>query len=175
MYLRKMEKINGTGVSPGIAIGKAFVIKKAETAFSGIVLTTEAEIIEGIAAFNTSVVLALNEIETIKADSELSLQEDALAILEAQIELIGDPQIAEDVIEKIKSERKNANDSLAEVIANLVLVFEAMDDEYMRARAADIKDIGNRILGHLNKQLNSRQNLNKIPLLLPTILVRRIL
>jgi phosphotransferase system enzyme I (PtsI) len=153
MYLRKMEKINGTGVSPGISIGKAFVVKKAETAFSGIVLTTEAEIIEEIAAFNTSVVLALNEIETIKADSELSLQEDALAILEAQIELISDPQIAEDVIEKIKSERKKANHSLAEVIANLVLVFEAMDDEYMQARAADIKDIGNRILGHLNKQL----------------------
>jgi len=147
-----MEKINGIGVSPGISIGKAFLIKKAETAFLGILLTTETEIIAEIDSFNEAIGLAITEIETIKADAELSLQEDEQAILEAQIELISDPQIAEDVIEKIRSEKRSANDALLEVIARVGAVFENMDDEYMRARAADIKDIGNRILGHLGHQ-----------------------
>ncbi len=147
-----MEKINGTGVSPGIAIGKAFVIKKAEAVVSGILLKDEGEIIAAVAGFNKAIDLAVAEIETIIANAKLSASEDELAILEAQIELIGDPQIAEDVIEKIRSERKTANDALIEVIANVVQVFESMEDVYMRARSADIKDIGARILKHLNKQ-----------------------
>jgi phosphotransferase system enzyme I (PtsI) len=141
-----MEKINGTGVSPGIAIGKAFVIKKAEVAVSGILLKGENEVIANVAAFNNAIEVAVNELEVIK----LSLAGTDFEILETQIELISDPQIAEDVIEKIQSERKTANDAVIEVIANVVEVFESMDDEYMRARTADIKDIGSRILKHLN-------------------------
>jgi len=141
-----MEKINGTGVSPGIAIVKAFVIKKAEVAVSGILLKGENEVIANVAAFNNAIEVAVNELEVIK----LSLAGTDFEILETQIELISDPQIAEDVIEKIQSERKTANDAVIEVIANVVEVFESMDDEYMRARTADIKDIGSRILKHLN-------------------------
>ena len=147
-----MEKINGTGVSPGIAIGTAFVMTKQEAAVSGILLVTGAEIIFHTTFFNNAVSLALAEIEAIKAERESSLTDDELAILEAQIELISDPQIAEDVIKKIRSEKRSANDALLEVIAAVVQVFENMDDEYMRARAADIKDIGNRILTHLGNQ-----------------------
>jgi len=43
------------------------------------------------------------------------------------------------------------------VIAGFVQVFESMEDEYMRARAADIKDIGNRILKNLNGQASGKQ------------------
>ena len=155
-----MEKINGTGVSPGIAIGKAFVIKKAKAVVSGILLKDEGEIIAAVAGFNSAIALAVIEIESIIANAKLSALEDELAILEAQIELIGDPQIAEDVIEKIQSERKTADDALIEVIENVVQVFESMEDEYMRARSADIKDIGSRILKHLNKQHSDTAKFN---------------
>ncbi len=155
-----MEKINGTGVSPGIAIGKAFVIKKAEAVVSGILLTDENEIITAVAGFNSAIHLAVAEIEAIIVNAKLSALEEELAILEAQIELIGDPQIAEDVLEKIQSERKTANDALIEVIADVVQVFESMEDEYMRARSTDIKDVGARILKHLNKQHNDTANFN---------------
>ncbi len=155
-----MEKINGTGVSPGIAIGKAFVIKKAEAVVSGVSLNDEGEIVAAVAGFNNAIDLAVAEIEAVIANAKLSALEDELAILEAQIELIGDPQIAEDVIEKIQSERKTANDALIEVIADVVQVFENMDDEYMRARSADIKDIGTRILKHLNKDHDDTAKFN---------------
>jgi phosphotransferase system enzyme I (PtsI) len=152
-----MEKIQGTGVSSGIAIGKAFVIKKAETVVSGILLKDEHEVIVALAAFNMAIDAAVNELEAIK----LSLTGTGLDILETQIELISDPQIAEDVIEKIQSEKKTANDAVVEVIAGVVRVFESMDDEYMRARAADIKDIGSRILKHLNNTKTNTTSFNQ--------------
>ncbi len=93
---------------------------------------------------------AVDEIEAIKSATQPSLHDDDLAILETQIELLTDPQLKSDVIEKITSERKNSADALIEVINAFVQLFEGMDDEYMQGRATDIKDIGERILKHLD-------------------------
>jgi phosphotransferase system enzyme I (PtsI) len=147
--------MKGIGVSPGISIGKAFVIKKKEAVLTGKLLTNESEIPAEIKRFDHAVNLAVDEIESIKANQQLSLQDEDLAILETQVELLIDPQLKNDVIEKIRADKKNANDASIEVIANFVLLFENMDDEYMRARAADIKDIGNRILKHLDDQVQT--------------------
>jgi phosphotransferase system enzyme I (PtsI) len=144
--------MKGIGVSPGISIGKAFVLKRTEVALTGILLKNEAEILLEIERFSLAVSHAANEIESIKANALLTLQDEELALLETHVELLTDPQIKADVIEKIESDKKNANDALIEVISNFVQLFENMDDEYMRARAADIKDIGSRILNHLDGQ-----------------------
>jgi phosphotransferase system enzyme I (PtsI) len=53
---------------------------------------------------------------------------------------------------QLKKLKQNPNDALLEVITGFVQVFKSMDDEYMRARAADVQDIGNRILKNLNGQ-----------------------
>jgi phosphotransferase system enzyme I (PtsI) len=147
--------MKGIGVSPGIAIGKAFVIKKAEAVLSGILLTSKAEISAEIIRFEHAVSQAVDEIDAIRSNQQLSLQDEDLAILETQIELLTDPQLKVDVIEKIVSDRKNSPDALIEVIEAFVQIFEGMDDEYMRARAADIKDIGDLILKHLGEAANS--------------------
>ncbi|UOE46451.1 phosphoenolpyruvate--protein phosphotransferase [Mucilaginibacter sp. SMC90] len=143
--------MKGIGVSPGIAIGRAFVIKKNAPATNGIVLKNQVEIVAEIERFDISVVNALAEIDAIKNSSQLMLNDDDIAILETQVELINDPQIREDVIAKIEAERKTANDAMIEVTASIVTLFESMDDEYMRARSADFQDIGNRILKYINR------------------------
>lgn len=142
--------MNGIGVSPGISIGKARVIKKVQIALTGILLKDEVSIAKEVEHFDDAVRKAIDEIEFIKQNTSLNLHEDDIEILETQIEFLADPQIREDVVEKISSEKRNVNDALIEVIGNMVSVFENMDDEYMRARSADIQDIGNRILKHLN-------------------------
>jgi phosphotransferase system enzyme I (PtsI) len=142
--------MNGIGVSPGISIGKARVIKKVQIALTGILLKDEASIAAEIERFDKAVNKAINEIELIKQNKSLNLHEEDIQILETQIEFLADPQIREDVIEKVSSEKRNVSDALIEVIGNMVSVFENMDDEYMRARSADIQDIGNRILKYLN-------------------------
>jgi len=143
--------MKGIGVSPGIAIGRAFVIKKNAPATNGIVLKNQVEIVAEIERFDISVTNALAEIDAIKNSSQLMLNDDDIAILETQVELINDPQIREDVVAKIETERKTANDAMIEVTAGIIALFESMDDEYMRARSADFQDIGNRILKYINR------------------------
>jgi phosphotransferase system enzyme I (PtsI) len=140
----------GIGVSPGIAIGKAFVIQKKEAALTGTLLNTPAEIQAAIERFDLAISNAIIEVEVIKNNPSLS--NDDIAILETQIELLSDPEIRDGAVEKIEAEHKNPNDALLEVITGFVQVFKSMDDEYMRARAADVQDIGNRILKNLNGQ-----------------------
>jgi phosphotransferase system enzyme I (PtsI) len=140
--------MNGIGVSPGIAIGKAFVFGKAEIAVEGRLLAAE-DLAWEIERFDAAVCLALYEIGDIKSNPHLTLSADELAILEVQVELTNDPQIKEDVVEKINTENKTAADALTEVIASLVEAFEAMGDEYLSARSADLKDAAARILSLL--------------------------
>jgi len=143
--------INGIGVSPGISIGKAFVLKKARNIASGILLSSEDEVLAEISRFDNAIELAINEIEQLKVDQTLALYKEDREILETQLALISDPQIREDVVTKIRTEKITANDALLQVIEVVVQLLENMDNEYMQARSADIKDIGNRIFKHLNK------------------------
>ncbi|SDT00900.1 phosphotransferase system, enzyme I, PtsI [Mucilaginibacter mallensis] len=141
--------MKGIGVSPGIAIGRAYVIKNSKAETTGVLLKDEANISANINQFDDAVSLAINEIGLIKQNPDLTLHEEDIAILDTQIEFISDPQLRNDVIEKIDTEKKNVSDALIEAIANMVKLFREMNDEYMQARSADIQDIGNRILKHL--------------------------
>ncbi len=144
--------MKGIGVSPGIAIGKAFVLQRQEALMTGVLLSNETEILQEVERFDLAVNRAVHDIETLTSDRNHTLQDDELAVLETHIELLTDPQIRADIVEKIETEKKNANDALIEVIDNFVLIFESMDDEYMRGRSIDIKDISRRILGRLKGQ-----------------------
>lgn len=143
--------MKGIGVSPGIAVGRAFVIKKSAPAKNGIILQSKDEISAEAERFNVAVINALAEIAALKNSAQLMLNDDEIGILETQVELINDPQIKEDVLAKIETEHKTANDAMIEVTAGIVALFESMDDEYMRARSADFQDIGNRILKYINR------------------------
>jgi phosphotransferase system enzyme I (PtsI) len=142
--------INGIGVSPGIAIGKAHLLKKQEAALSGVVLLNNADVVAETAKFNNAVALSVQEVEAMISNYDQSQGKEGLEILETHIELLSDPQISEDVTGKISKEKKNANDALIEVIADAVQLFKNMDDEYLSARAADVQDIGDRLLRNLN-------------------------
>ncbi|MDB5011938.1 MAG: ptsP, partial [Daejeonella sp.] len=142
--------IKGIGVSPGISIGRAHIIQKNEAVVSGELVQNEEAILHEIAKYDQAVSDSLQEIEAIKTEMTLSLQEEDLDILETQIELLNDPQLKSDVVHKITSEQKNANDALIEVTRDIVQVFKNMDDEYMSARSVVVDDICNRILWQLN-------------------------
>ena len=148
--------MKGIGVSPGIAIGRAFVIRKKATVATGILLNGPAEIEAAITQFDKAIASAVNEVEAIKINSP-DLSDNDLAILETQIELLSDPEIRETVVEKIASEHKNMGDALLETIAGFVQVFESMEDAYMRARAADIQDIGDRVWKNLGNSETTNQ------------------
>jgi phosphotransferase system enzyme I (PtsI) len=138
-------QVQGIGVSPGISIGRAQLIRHGEARVTGVLLTDEAAVRRELDHYNRAVVAAVEEIMAIMAGAG----KDGADILDIQIELLQDPQWEADVLGKIRGEKKNAGDAVLEVMEGLVGTFMAMEDEYMRARAADIGDIGRRVLKNL--------------------------
>ncbi len=153
-----MKAINGIGVSPGISIGKARWLNKTKAVATGGLLKNEEDILAAIALFEAAVRLSVEEIEALLKEREASLTEEETAILETQVELITDPQLNDDVLALIRVDKKNTNDALLEVVTNLVELFENMEDEYMRARSADMKDAGDRIWKNLHQYQNNAQH-----------------
>ena len=147
---KKELKISGVAASPGISIGKAFVVRKSEMVSSGILLENESDVLKEIEKFGRAVQASVEEVEALKNNDVIKLADEEIEILETHIEFLTDPQINGNVFEKITRDKKNVVDAVIEVIHEAVQVLKNMNDEYMRARAADVQDIGNRILKNLN-------------------------
>jgi phosphoenolpyruvate-protein phosphotransferase (PTS system enzyme I) len=157
--------MRGIGVSPGISIGPAFVVRKTMKAFSGIVLESEELKREEIDLFDKAVIASVAEIEEMKGNNNQVIHKTLIDILDTQIEFLTDPQIRTDVLEKINNENRSASDAVIEVIETSAAIFESIDDEYLRARVSDIRDIGNRILRNLessNEQVSAELPENAI-------------
>jgi phosphoenolpyruvate-protein phosphotransferase (PTS system enzyme I) len=144
--------MKGTGVSPGISIGKAFILKKNIVVPSGRIIESEAEIKQEINDFDKAVSEAINEVRKIISINKFNYKPEDIAILETQTEFIGDPQIMTDVHDMISNEKKSAIDAVSDAVGAMVQLFRNIDDEYLRARTPDIQDAGNRIIKHLLKR-----------------------
>jgi phosphoenolpyruvate-protein phosphotransferase (PTS system enzyme I) len=140
-----VNQLQGIGVSPGIAIGRAHVIRQQEAGMTGVALTDETAVRREIAQFHDAVGRSIRELTELMAKAETAVAE----ILEVQVELLQDPMWEGDVLTKIGEDKKNAGDAVLEVTRALVKTFGSMEDEYLRARAADIADIGKRVMRHL--------------------------
>ena len=75
--------------------------------------------------------------------------QDKAEIFKAHIAILEDPMLTEKVVNYIREEKLNAIASLDRTIKEFCSVFDGLDDEYMRERAVDIKDVGKRLLGNL--------------------------
>jgi phosphoenolpyruvate-protein phosphotransferase (PTS system enzyme I) len=138
--------MQGMGVSLGISIGRAVVVKDHAMAATGILLENEDDIAREIQKYKEAVSLSIGELQLVIAGAG-DLEVD---ILETHIELLSDPQMESDVLEKIRTEKKNARDAVVEVIGAFAQVFINMNDDYLRERAADVQDVGKRILRNLH-------------------------
>ncbi|HTI94577.1 MAG TPA: phosphoenolpyruvate--protein phosphotransferase [Puia sp.] len=138
--------MKGIGVSPGISIGKAYVLRQRKEVASGVVLTDESAVLQEIGRYGEAVKLSVKEVQEL---FEKVVKEER-DILEVQLELLQDPQLETDVRTRISSDKMTARDAVLMVIGLAVQVFEQMEDEYLKARAADVRDAGNRIVRNLS-------------------------
>jgi phosphotransferase system enzyme I (PtsI) len=142
-----MKTLKGTPISSGIAIGNVFV-KNADT--KEIVFTEAANTDEEKQRFNNSRNLAINQVEEIYEEMLQTKGEEEASIFAAHIEMLNDMEFISGVESAIKASGCNAEWAVKTVRDNFVEMFEALDDEYMRERAMDIKDISNRVIQILN-------------------------
>lgn len=138
--------ISGIAASSGIAIAKAFRLENPEL---NIVKKSITNIEDEIARLDRAIQISNTELEKIRDHANAELGEDKAAIFSAHILVLNDPELVNPVKDKIKSENINAEFAMNEVASMFVQMFESMDNEYMKERAADIRDVTKRVMAHL--------------------------
>lgn len=139
---------NGIAAAPGIALGRAIVKTTEEYTVNRKQLDKE-QVAGEIDRFQNSVQTAYSELEAIKENARRDIGEEEAKIFEAHQMFLQDPEFIGATVEKIEQEQINAEAALEEVKQTFVVMFESMDNEYMRERAADLKDVSKRVLKNL--------------------------
>lgn len=140
--------IQGISGAAGVAIGKAFVLPSWEwdlpdQKMDVVDLAKEFErLYEGIRT-------SRNEIETIKQEFNEVVGPEESSIFDAHLAILEDPVFMNEIQGIIERQYKAAEVAVKEAIDHFVTMFDLLDDEYMKERALDIKDVGNRLLKHL--------------------------
>lgn len=138
--------IEGINASTGIAIGKALVINEKK-------LEIEKQEIKDLQKenerFNEAVEIAKNQLKSTVEKTLKKLGEEKSKIFEAHLLMLDDPEFTGTVSFKIINEAVNAEYALKSTADELVAIFEQLNNEYMRERAADIKDVTKRIISIL--------------------------
>ena len=141
-----MLKLKGIAASQGISFAKAYVFVEPD-------LTVKEVKIEDVAAeirrFEDAIEASKKELTIIKENALASLGADKAAVFEAHLLILDDPEFMGTVKTDIESKVINAEYAFKETSDMFISMFEAMDNEYMKERAADIRDVSKRILAHL--------------------------
>lgn len=138
--------INGIAASSGIAIAKAFRLENPEL---NITKKQISDVDAEISRLDNAIQISNTELEKIRDHANAELGEDKAAIFSAHILVLNDPELVNPVKDKIKSENVNAEYAMNEVASMFVHMFESMDNEYMKERAADIRDVTKRVMAHI--------------------------
>ncbi len=141
--------MKGSGLSPGIATGKALIIRRKEPVSAVRYLENEGQKADEIKNFDLAVEAAVNEIRKIIEVCGSNFRPDDISILETQTEFIADSQLRNDVAECISKDNMTAVSAVRKVTGEMAKTFGEMNDEYLRARVTDIQDAGNRIVRYL--------------------------
>ncbi|HDF6015611.1 TPA: phosphoenolpyruvate--protein phosphotransferase [Staphylococcus aureus] len=139
--------IKGIAASDGVAIAKAYLLVEPDLTFDKNEKVTDVE--GEVAKFNSAIEASKVELTKIRNNAEVQLGADKAAIFDAQLLVLDDPELIQPIQDKIKNENANAATALTDVTTQFVTIFESMDNEYMKERAADIRDVSKRVLSHI--------------------------
>ncbi|HOB34887.1 MAG TPA: phosphoenolpyruvate--protein phosphotransferase, partial [Bacillota bacterium] len=139
--------LKGIAASNGIVIGKAYVVKETKPELPQHDITPEQREAE-LERLDRARAVTRQQLEAIRADLAAKAGESEAAIFDAHLMLLDDPMLGEAVVAKI-NEGRNAEMAVHQAGETFAGMFDAMDDEYMRGRAADVRDICTRWVNNL--------------------------
>jgi phosphotransferase system enzyme I (PtsI) len=140
--------LQGIGASPGIAIGKAYLLQRDRIPVPQYRLAEERAVEAECRRFEEAVVQAERELEEIKRKVHPDFKEHAY-ILDAHQMILRDHLVFDETLRIIRSERLNAQWALIRALFRTHELFDSLDDPYIRGRVADIDHVGERVLRNL--------------------------
>ncbi len=141
-----MEQIFGKGVSKGVAAGPISFYRRA----SGVIPRHEvSDTVAELERFRTARETAKEQLAKLYDKALAEAGEDAAMLFEAHQMMLDDLDFVESIEGMIENDHVNAEAAVSDTGAQFAEMFAAMDDSYMQARAADIRDISARVIGIL--------------------------
>mgnify|MGYP000210642983 CR=1 FL=1 len=138
-----MKTLRGIAASGGLAVGPAFHFRKAS-------LCCERTTVQDPAAewvrFQAALATAGEELARVCALAEAQCQPEEAVIFQAHLLILDDPDLLDQVRLRIAEQHLNAAAALNEAAGVYIQTLEALDNEYLRARAADVRDVTDRVL-----------------------------
>ncbi len=140
--------LSGTGVSRGIAIGKAHILRRGQVEIPEYVVPKKY-VKDEISRLKKALVTAAAQLKAIRKHIPENTPADIGSFIDAHLLMIQDSMLSDEPINMIRQQQCNAEWALKQQRDMLVNVFDAMDDPYLRTRKDDIDHVVNRILGLL--------------------------
>jgi phosphotransferase system enzyme I (PtsI) len=137
--------ISGILASPGIAIGKALLLQEDEIVLNTNTISDD-QVEAQVEIFYTARNKSKEQLEVIKQKALETFGEEKEAIFEGHIMLLEDEELEEEILTLIKDEKLYADNAIHTVIEEQAGALESLDDEYLKERATDIRDIGSRFV-----------------------------
>ncbi|WP_338557377.1 phosphoenolpyruvate-protein phosphotransferase PtsI [Erwinia sp. E_sp_B04_7] len=140
--------ISGILASPGIAFGKALLLKEDEIVINRKKIAAD-QVEQEVQRFLDGRTKAATQLEAIKIKAGETFGEEKEAIFEGHIMLLEDEELEQEIIALIKDDLASADAAAFSVIEGQAKALEELDDEYLKERAADVRDIGKRLLQNI--------------------------
>ena len=130
--------LKGIAASAGVSVAKAY---KLETPNVVITKKEGCDAATEISKFDAALEKTVKDIEGVKERASKRLAEEELAVFDAHLMMVQDPELAGQIRSQIENDSVNAEYATEQVADNMVAMFESMDNDYFRERAADVKDV----------------------------------
>lgn len=138
--------MKGIAASKGYAIGKAFIKKDIEIKINKLKISDVESEIEKL---DDSLNKTRDQLENLRKITEIEVGKEESLVFESHQMILDDPEFVDKAKESIRNNYVSADYAIDEIRNELVSIMSSIDDEYMRERAADIKDVGDRIIRNL--------------------------
>lgn len=141
-----MDMKKGIAASKGYAIGEVFLKGLDEIT---IVEDREVNVEEEKKKLEAAIENSRNQLKALEEKTKVEIGEHEAAVFGSHLMLLDDPEFTGAAFSSVENDKVSAEKAINDVVTTYVDMFSQFDDEYMRERAADIKDVGMRIFKNL--------------------------
>lgn len=135
----------GVACSPGLAIEKAYILEEPDITVDCGCIPAE-RVFEELERLERAFEQSKEQLDAIYEKTLLAVGEEDAEIIQAHLMILGDPIFYDEIKGAVQSELLTAEHAIQKKVEEQVALFEMIDDPYIRERAADVKDVGNRLL-----------------------------
>jgi phosphotransferase system enzyme I (PtsI) len=140
--------VQGIAASQGIAYGQIFVYVQSDVEVPSYAVEPEKRIDE-VARFDRALVATRQQISKIKNEVEKNIGPEEAAIFDAHLMVLEDEALIGETIREFEATGRNIETCFHKVSSRYVEAFSQIDDEYLRERAVDLRDVAQRVLQNL--------------------------